>query len=68
MGLPYFAAAIAIFIATMILVIRKPRNIAIGYSALIGAAASVAIGITPLHDLVDVWDIVWNPTFTFVGI
>ncbi|MDS0256624.1 arsenical efflux pump membrane protein ArsB [Thermoplasmatales archaeon AK] len=52
----------------MILVIRKPRNIAIGYSALIGAAASVAIGITPLHDLVDVWDIVWNPTFTFVGI
>ncbi|MEM0155635.1 MAG: arsenical efflux pump membrane protein ArsB [Thermoplasmataceae archaeon] len=63
-----FLASLAIFIFTLFFVIKRPRNIGIGYSALIGAALSVLLGITSLHDVVVVWNIVWNATFTFVAI
>ncbi len=63
-----FSISVAVFIFTLILVIIKPKKIGIGYSALIGAAISLALGISTLHDIVSVWDIVWNPTFTFVAI
>lgn len=63
-----FPASLAIFAVTLFLVIRKPHNIGIGYSALIGAAVSIAIGITSIPDVIIVWNIVWNATFTFVAI
>ena len=67
MNLP-FLISIAIFIATLVLVTLRPRNIPIGYSALIGAAASYIAGIINFSDVISVWDIVWNATFTFVAI
>ena len=63
-----FALSLAIFMITMILVILRPRNLGIGYSALIGGAASVILGITTIPEIIQVWNIVWNATFTFVAI
>ena len=40
-----FYVSAAIFVITLFLVIRRPKNIGIGYSALIGAAASYALGL-----------------------
>lgn len=60
--------SIAVFVFTLFLVIRKPYNIGIGYSALIGAAVTLLLGITTIEDVVIVWGIVWNATFTFVAI
>ena len=64
----FFLLSIAIFIGTLLLVILRPKNIPIGYSALIGAAISYAVGIINFSDVVIVWGIVWNATFTFVAI
>lgn len=64
----YFLASIAIFIFTLLLVLIKPKKIGIGYSALIGAALSYALGIINFSDVIAVWDIIWNATFTFVAI
>jgi Na+/H+ antiporter NhaD and related arsenite permeases len=63
-----FYLAIIIFVITLILVLKKPKNIGIGYSALAGAGVTVLLGISTLHDIITVWDIVWNATFTFISI
>lgn len=64
----FFLLSIIIFIGTLLLVTVRPKNIPIGYSALIGAALSYLLGIINFPDVVSVWDIVWNATFTFVAI
>lgn len=63
-----FAVSIIIFIGTLLMVILKPKNIPIGYSALIGGALSYAVGIINLGDVARVIELVWNATFTFVSI
>ena len=63
-----FYLSLAVFAATLFLVIRRPRNIGIGYIALAGGFVSVLLGLTTLHEIVRVSDIVWNATFTFVAI
>lgn len=63
-----FFISIAIFAITLLLVIKKPKNIGIGYSALIGAAASYGLGLINFSSVIAVWDIVWNATFTFIAI
>jgi arsenical pump membrane protein len=60
--------AILIFVATLLLVNFKPRRIPIGYSALIGGVLTLILGISNIHDVVLVFDIVWDATFTFVAI
>ncbi|MFG1519451.1 MAG: arsenical efflux pump membrane protein ArsB [Thermoplasmataceae archaeon] len=64
----FYLVSIAIFILTLYFVERNPRGMGIGYPAIIGAFACIAIGITPISDLLVIWDIVWNSTFTFVAI
>lgn len=64
----FFYISLAIFAVTLILVILKPKKIGIGYSALLGAAVSILLGITTLSDVLIVWRIVWNATFTLVAI
>lgn len=64
----FFYVSLTIFVITLGLVILKPRNLGIGYSALIGAAASIILGITTLEDVSIVWGIVWNATFTLVAV
>jgi arsenical pump membrane protein len=60
--------ALAIFIATLALVIWQPRGLGIGWSALGGAALALALGVVNLADVALVWHIVWDATFTFVAL
>jgi arsenite efflux membrane protein ArsB (TC 3.A.4.1.1; TC 2.A.45.1.1) len=63
-----FYLALLIFAITLVLVLKKPKNIGIGYSALAGAVVTIILGISTLHDIITVWDIVWNATFTFISV
>ncbi len=63
-----FFISLGIFIFTLLMVILKPKNIPIGYSALIGALIAISFGILTIHGIEIVWNIVWNATFTFVAI
>ena len=60
--------SVAIFLLTLFLIVKKPYNIGIGYSAMIGAVLAFAFGIIKYADIFKVVDIVWDATFTFVSI
>jgi arsenical pump membrane protein len=60
--------ALAIFVATLVLVIWQPRNLGIGWSALAGAAVALLTGVVGWTDVGIVWNIVWDATFTFVAL
>jgi arsenical pump membrane protein len=60
--------AFAIFCATLLLVIWQPRGLGIGWSALGGAAVALLLGVVQPADVGIVWHIVWDATFTFVGL
>ncbi|MDP3409166.1 arsenic transporter [Bosea sp. (in: a-proteobacteria)] len=60
--------ALAIFVATLILVIWQPKGLGIGWSALGGAAVALLAGVVGWADLITVWHIVWDATFTFVSL
>lgn len=60
--------ALAIFLLTLVFVIWQPRGLGIGYSALGGAALALIAGVIHWGDIPVVWHIVWDATFTFVGL
>ncbi|TAL76525.1 MAG: arsenic transporter [Burkholderiaceae bacterium] len=60
--------ALAIFIFTLVLVVRQPRGLGIGWSAALGAVLALAFGVVHLSDIPAVWHIVWNATATFIAI
>ncbi|OWT55610.1 arsenic transporter [Candidimonas nitroreducens] len=62
------AAALAIFAATLFLVVRRPRGLDIGWSALAGAALCLALGLVHGEDVLHIWHMVWNATATLVAI
>lgn len=60
--------ALAIFLATLVLVIWQPRGLGIGWSAIGGAVVALALGVIHWPDIPIVWHIVWDATFTFVAL
>ncbi|WP_409274127.1 arsenic transporter [Neobacillus sp. SCS-31] len=60
--------AILIFLVTLILVIWQPRNLSIGWSACGGAILALLVGVVDFADVIDVTQIVWNATFSFIAI
>lgn len=60
--------AVVIFLATLLFVIWQPRGLGIGWSAMAGAVVALATGVVHLGDVPVVWHIVWDATFTFVGL
>ena len=60
--------AVFIFIATLTLVIWQPKGLGIGWSASLGAAVALLLGVVQWADLAVVWGIVWNATATFIAI
>ena len=60
--------ALAIFLATLVLVIWQPRGLGIGWSAMGGAVVALALGVIHWPDIPVVWHIVWDATFTFVAL
>lgn len=60
--------AILIFIITLILVIRQPKNINIGWSACCGAIVALIVGVVDINDVFEVVNITWNATLLFIAI
>ncbi|WP_321353084.1 arsenic transporter [Alcaligenes faecalis] len=60
--------SVLVFLATLILVIWQPKGLGIGWSASLGAAAALLLGVVQWSDLAVVWGIVWNATATFIAI
>ncbi|MEX2335460.1 MAG: arsenic transporter [Pseudohongiella sp.] len=60
--------ALAVFVVTLGFVIWQPRGLGIGWSALGGAAVALLVGVVAWSDVIVVWDIVWDATFTFVAL
>jgi len=67
-GSALVVAAVALFVVTLAFVIIQPKGLSIGWSAAAGAVVALVIGVDHLHNVITVWDIVWNATVTFVAV
>lgn len=57
-----------IFLVTLFLIIKQPKGLGIGYSAMGMAVIALLSGVVNLDDVGTVWGIIWNATFTFIAV
>lgn len=57
-----------IFVVTLFLIIKQPKGLGIGYSAIGMAVIALLTGVVHLGDVATVWGIIWNATFTFIAV
>nr|WP_251130567.1 arsenic transporter [Exiguobacterium sp. s124] len=57
-----------IFLVTLFLIIKQPKGLGIGYSAMGMAVIALISGVVNLDDVGTVWGIIWNATFTFIAV
>lgn len=62
------SVATLVFVLTLFLVIRQPKGLNIGFSAVIGAILALLFGVVNFTDIVTVTEMVWNATLAFVAI
>jgi arsenical pump membrane protein len=62
------AAALAIFMVTLFLMIKRPRGINLGLAAGIGAVASLLFGTVTLSDAAAAFVDIWDAALAFIGI
>ena len=58
--------ALGIFLLTIFLVIAKPKNLGIGWSAWMGAITCLTLGLVSFSDVVYITFLVWDATLAFV--
>jgi len=61
-------AAVAVFIVTLFLMIKRPFGLRLGYAAGIGAAASLLLGTVSLGQAARSFLDIWDAAFAFLGI
>ncbi len=62
------AAALLIFALTLVLMIKRPRGIKLGYAAGIGAVASLLLGTVSLGQAAESFLDIWDAALAFIGI
>ena len=61
-------AALAVFVATLFLMIKRPRGLRLGYAAGIGAVASLLLGTVSLGQAAQSFLDIWDAALAFIGI
>ena len=61
-------AALAVFAVTLILMIKRPRGLKLGYAAGIGAVASLLLGTVSLGEAAQSFVDIWDAALAFIGI
>jgi arsenical pump membrane protein len=61
-------AAIAVFAATLFLMVKRPRGLRLGYAAAIGAVASLLLGTVSLGQAAQSFLDIWDAALAFLGI
>jgi arsenical pump membrane protein len=61
-------AALAVFVATLFLMIKRPRGLRLGYAAGVGAVASLLLGTVSLGQAAQSFLDIWDAALAFLGI
>jgi len=61
-------ASLIIFAVTVLLMIKRPRGLKLGYAAAIGAVASLLIGTITINEAAQSFFDIWDAALAFIGI